>query len=51
MKCELDGYTDRYWDCPLREVPMGIDANVPEEADYYSYRRGWYDCKREIIGD
>lgn len=47
----IDGYTDKYYDCPLREVPMGIDAYVPEEADYYSYRRGWYDCKMEIIGD
>lgn len=37
-----------YW-CPLIEVPMGIDANVPEEADYYSYRRGWYDCKSAFL--
>ena len=35
--------------CPLREIPMGIDAYVPEEADYYSYRRGWYDCKSAFL--
>jgi len=39
-----------YW-CPLKEVPMGIDAYVPESVDYLSYHRGWYDCKREITGD
>jgi hypothetical protein len=45
----IDGYTDRYDGCPLREVPMGIDCYVPEEADYYSYRRGWYDCKSAFL--
>lgn len=35
--------------CPLKEVPMGIDAYVPEEVDYYSYRRGWYDCKSAFL--
>lgn len=47
----IDGYTDKYWGCPLREIPIGIDVYVPEEVDYLSYRRGWYDCKREITGD
>lgn len=35
--------------CPLREVPIGIDAYVPEDMDYYSYRRGWYDCKSAFL--
>lgn len=54
-KCELldgktiDGYTKVYDECPLREIPMGIDAYVPEDMDYYSYRRGWYDCKSAFL--
>lgn len=45
----MDGYTDRYWDCPLKEVPMGIDVYVPESVDYLSYHRGWYDCKSAFL--
>lgn len=45
----IDGYTDKYDCCPLREIPVGIDAYVPEEVDYSSYRRGWYDCKSAFL--
>ena len=37
-----------YW-CPLKETPNGIDNYVPEDADYWFYYRGWYDCKEKFI--
>lgn len=37
--------------CPLKELPKGIDAYVPYDVDYYSFRRGWYDCLENILGE
>ena len=35
--------------CPLREFPEIKLSNVPYEADYPSYTRGFYDCLDEIM--
>lgn len=35
--------------CPLREIPEIKLSNVPYEADYPSYARGFYDCLYNIM--
>lgn len=45
-----EGNIDRPDWCPLRELLDVPDIkNIPYEADYYSYMRGWSDCIDKIF--
>lgn len=35
--------------CPLKAIPEIKLSNIPYEADYASYARGFYDCLYEIM--
>ena len=57
-KCELlndmtiDGYTRKYDDCPLKEIPEEQARDYPEYNLYIGgFDDGWDACLEEILGE
>lgn len=54
----IDGYTDKYCGCPLREVPEKYDLgeeftyeNMWDADEKWAFENGWNACLKEIDGN